>query len=179
MCPIKLSGDWHALGRPIGLCSWDIRVAPVCPRRQAQRLPVEQPSTCDSFLFTPAGVRSVLRLQHFTIRAALFVCIADKNWNQPFLYLQSHQAHLLPPPHPMFSLSPPTLGTPVDRDPRLPSPSQAFIWCSINICWLNEWTRVSNLQPIGHGQLRTAMNAAQHKTVNLLKTFFFLLISFC
>ena len=40
---------------------------------------------------------------------------------------------------------------------------------------------VSNPQPVGHMQPRMAMNVAQHKIRNLLKTFFFffLLISFC
>ena len=38
---------------------------------------------------------------------------------------------------------------------------------------------VSNPWPAGHMRPRMAVNVAQQKIVNLLKTFFFLLISFC
>ena len=40
---------------------------------------------------------------------------------------------------------------------------------------------LSNVRPTGHLQPREVINAAQHKIVNLFKTFsvFYLLISFC
>ena len=38
---------------------------------------------------------------------------------------------------------------------------------------------VSNLQPMSRMWLRMAMNVVRHKTGNLLKTFFFLVITFC
>ena len=44
---------------------------------------------------------------------------------------------------------------------------------SLLSCALDHFEGVSNPRPVGHMQPRMAMNVAQHKIVNSLKTFFF------
>ena len=56
----------------------------------------------------------------------------------------------------------------------VPLVSHRFLSSLVLIIYLAE---VSNPQPTGHMQPRRAMNAAQHKIVNLLKTFFYFFCS--
>ena len=49
-----------------------------------------------------------------------------------------------------------------------------YPFMSVNI----SFSRVSNLQPMGHMRPKMAMNVAQHKIVNLLKTLLSFILSF-